>query len=207
MRSSSPSLLLFTVCGLTITAGAACGNIAGEDLFSAAGTGGAGGAASSGATTSITTAAVTTGSDQSSSSGPATSAQSSTSTGPATTSAATVSSSTGGSSDVSVYCKGAPCADGQVCCFNLQDENLDHCGAGGSCGDGYIELSCNGPADCPNQVCCGLYNGNGYNGVICKASCEGQELVMCDGDPSVCGIGGSCNQSGYLGQGYMYCGN
>jgi hypothetical protein len=107
---------------------------------------------------------------------------------------------------VTVYCADAACAPGEICCWNTQDANLDHCGDAGACGGGYSELSCNGPEDCPGAICCGDFNGNGYDGVYCQASCNGgNKIIMCNGDPSVCPQGTQCNQSNYLGQGYMFC--
>lgn len=155
-------------------------------------------------TTGPDTTATTTGT------GPDTTATSTTS-GP-TTSSVTTGTGAGGSAPVpQVFCNGQPCNDGEICCFNLTMPT-DHCGQAGTCGDGYIELGCNGPEDCPNnQICCaGLDPMQGmvpYTGIACQDSCQGMNtrIVCGDAGSAVCNPGDSCKNSQTLGNGYKIC--
>jgi hypothetical protein len=75
---------------------------------------------------------------------------------------------------------------------------------------GEIEISCNGPEDCPGQVCCGDYDNfqGHYTGIYCQDTCTpGQtKVVMCEGMPTVCdSFGYMCYPSQVLGGGYSYC--
>jgi hypothetical protein len=196
------SLLGSTLALLLVLAG--CGGKPGEQLFGVGDPNGAGGdgqggasgpSAGNGASSSVDAAASSSQSAAQSSSSAQSSAQSSVS-----------SSSTGPNpTDVTVYCKNAPCPQGQVCCFHVSDPNLDQCSAPGSCGDNYITLSCNGPEDCPSGECCGDWGGQSYLGVSCVPSCAGDDVLMCEGNPGVCPSGENCFQSQTLGEGYSYC--
>lgn len=77
------------------------------------------------------------------------------------------------------------------------------------CGQGYIELSCNEPTDCPNQICCGdLVQGQQvpYTGISCQDTCTGQgKIQLCSANNPQCPPGTTCQQSQILGQGYMIC--
>ena len=198
-----------------LVVGAACGTSGSDDVFGGGtATSGAGGAGqggqsstssgqstSSGTTTSSSTSSGTTTS--STSSGQTSTSSSGTTTSSSSTS--TTASSSSGGSDTTVFCKDAPCAAGEICCFHMNNGDLDHCGATGSCGPEFIELQCNSPDDCPNEGCCGAWNGQGYDGVACQPTCDGANIVMCFGDPATCDLGQGCHQSSYLGQGYMFC--
>ena len=107
---------------------------------------------------------------------------------------------------VVVYCKSMPCAGGDVCCYSLQDPDLDHCGTAGQCGQEYAEISCAGPNDCPGEICCGTYQ-QVYTDVSCQPTCNGQsKVVLCtDADDNVCPQNLSCGPSGSLGDGYDVC--
>ena len=209
---------------------AACGSVTGlDDLFQDSS--GAGGAAAttagqggSAAVSGVGGAVNTTG--VSSSSGPSTTSGPTTASGPTTTGQGTTgpggpatgvtgpgstgpgSSSSGGPTN-SVYCNNAPCAAGQICCFNLK-QPTDKCGQPGSCGNGFIELECNGPEDCPGGVCCADvdYTKNPpYKGIACQQSCNNptKNLIVCsDANPS-CPPGTQCEASQVLGQGYKLC--
>jgi hypothetical protein len=128
-----------------------------------------------------------------------------TTSGPGTTAA---SSSSGGPTST-VFCNNGECAPGQICCFNLTQQN-DHCGTDGSCGDGFIQLDCNGPEDCPGGVCCGdvdFQQNPPYKSISCKQSCNNPQnnIIVCsDADPT-CPPGKQCGQSMFLGQGYKVC--
>jgi hypothetical protein len=116
-----------------------------------------------------------------------------------------------------VYCGGTQCPAGNVCCFDPTSNNPpDHCGTAGQCGAGYSEVSCSGPAACPGGYCCAQFVlvGNppqqyrDYTGVACQSTCDNPstEIVVCDPTSSnPCPFGGTCVQSGLLGNGYNVC--
>ncbi|MEJ7729783.1 MAG: hypothetical protein WKG00_11245 [Polyangiaceae bacterium] len=125
-------------------------------------------------------------------------------------SSAQASSSTGEGGgppgDVVVWCAGAPCQGGEVCCFHLENRDLDNCGSAGQCGGGFMEISCSGPGDCPGQVCCGEWQ-NFYTDISCQPTCNGPDVTLCTGDEDACGPGQFCSASGSLGAGYDVCKN
>jgi len=130
-------------------------------------------------------------------------------TATATSTTVAQSSSASGALTPTLWCNNAECSPGQVCCYYLPSEGQDFCASQGACPDenGWIEITCNGPDDCPNAVCCGTIQNNSWVDVSCQNDCNGgNELELCTGDPSVCELG-MCQQSQLLGQGYMYCGN
>ena len=133
----------------------------------------------------------------------------SSSSGTTTTAGPGSGSSSSGGSTTTVYCNNGPCAAGEICCYNLEQQN-DHCGQPAACGDGFIELGCNGPEDCPGGVCCAdvdFQKNPPYKGISCKQSCNNpsQNLIVCsDAGPS-CPQGSQCESSQYLGQGYKVC--
>lgn len=178
-----------------------------ESLFagnSNNGAGGSGGEGGSGQSSSSTT------SSSSSSGNPSTSSSSSSgvsSSSSSSSSSAGSSSSSSGTTDVTVYCADNECAPGEVCCFNWQNGNLDHCNADANCGVGYAVLSCNGPSDCPGQFCCITRANNVYTGSSCQPSCDGppSDYIACEGDQSVCPNNLTCQQSNSLGTGYQIC--
>ena len=191
--------------------------ISGETTGTGTGTGGAGNTSSSSSTSSstgiggatLTSTGVTTG-------------VSAVSTGTQGGSTNAIATSTDGSSGTSsglppgaqpIYCNSQPCQTGEICCFNLMNPT-DHCGQTGTCGAGYIELSCSGPTDCAgSSVCCGNLDMNvpmgtaPYTSVSCQPSCNGQnQVVICDPQsPNLCPQGTQCQQSQVLGQGYSVC--
>ena len=198
-RTLTLPLLFGAGCVLLGVVGVACGSAPGEELFGS-GSGASGGAGGSTTTTSSTTSSGTT------SSGTTSSCSSSSSSSSSTSSSSSSSSSSSGGTGAVVFCKGAPCDAGQVCCFHSNNPDMDHCGAPASCGGGYIELSCNGPEDCNGGVCCGDYDfqQQHYNGVSCQPVCQG--VTLCTGNPAVCTVG-QCQQSQTLGSGYQVCVN
>jgi hypothetical protein len=197
----------------------ACGSVTGlDDLFnqdsggaSATSSGGHGGSAGVTATVGVGGAGNSTASAGGAPSGP------SSSTGPDATSAATTtsgpvtasaSSSSGGPTST-VFCNNGECAPGEICCFNLTQMN-DHCGAAGTCGDGFIQLDCNGPEDCPGGVCCGdvdFQKSPPYKSISCKQSCNNPQnnIIICSDANPTCPAGTQCGQSMFLGQGYKVC--
>lgn len=208
---------------------AGCGGKVLVDGMPSEGAGGAGGLGTSSVVTSATgstgtsTAQGTGGFGTSTGSGVPTGTSTVTSTGSSsgggtmTTSTGTATSTStttggGGSAPVTqVFCNNQPCNDGEICCFNLTMPT-DHCGELGTCGDGYIELTCNGPEDCPDsQICCAHLDPNQgmvpYTGIVCQDSCQGMnERIVCGSAGSaVCNPGDSCKNSNTLGNGYKVC--
>jgi hypothetical protein len=201
----------FLVAATVALAGAAagaCGGVTGASLFAAGGGG-----------TSTTSSSSTGGQSSSTSSGQTSSSSSTTtSSSSTTTSSSSTSSSTSSSgTTTSVYCAGAPCPAGDICCFDPTSSNPpDHCGAPGQCGSGYSQVSCSSPAACPSGYCCAQFilAGNPpqqfreYTQVACQATCgfNSNETTLCDptsGTP--CPFGGNCVQSQLLGTGYFVC--
>lgn len=205
---------------------AACGSVSGiDDLFqdtsgaggaaaTTAGQGGATGVTTGGVGGDVASTAVSSSSGTIATSGSTTTGQ--TTTGPGSTASSstatassTASSSSGGPTST-VYCNNAPCAAGEICCFNTKQQN-DHCGQPDACGDGFIELECNGPEDCPGGgICCADvdYTKNPpYKGISCKQSCNSptQNLIVCSDANPACPLGSQCESSQVLGQGYKVC--
>lgn len=126
----------------------------------------------------------------------------------ATASSANASSS-GSSVPDGVMCNGAPCAVGDVCCHDLFNSNQDHCGQD-PCGGGQqvVALSCDGPEDCPQGVCCGAFNSQvqDWTSIHCAMACDGNETIMCKADGD-CGAGLTCKHTQALGMGWGFCGS
>ncbi len=213
---------LFVGCGGKVV-------VDGTGVGGGGGAGGAGSTSSSSVTSNSTgtaqgTGGVSTGPNPSTSTGPMTSTgtdvtATSTGTGPDTTATSTgsgdataTSTGAGGSAPVpQVFCNNQPCNDAEICCFNLTMPT-DFCGQAGDCGDGYIELACNGPEDCPNsQICCAHIQQNQgmvpYTGIACEDTCEGMDtrIVCGSAGSAVCNPGDSCKNSQTLGAGYKVC--
>ncbi len=192
-------------CGLIGAMGCSSSNL--DDLFG--NTGGNGGASAStsagkGATTANGPGA--TGATGSTSTG----AKASTGVGPGSSSSGgpgpTVSSS-GSGMPVTVSCNNMNCPAGDVCCFNPNGPG-DHCGQSGQCDPGFVQLSCNGPNDCPNAICCAtIEQGSKLKGIACQATCGlPNEVVVCSQNgPNVCQGNTQCQAVPQLGSGYNLC--
>lgn len=182
-----------------------------EDLFG--GVGGSGGSTSKGVTTgsqstgSQSTTSVTTGSQSTGSQ-----TTSSVSTGPGGTSSvstgsmSSVSSSSGGPQNT-VTCNSTPCAVGEICCFNPTGPG-DHCSAPNACNNGFVQFSCNGPEDCPGQVCCAKIQNQNVVGIACQNTCnQNNQIVVCSqAQPNVCQGNTMCQSAAnFLGDGYNLC--
>lgn len=220
VRTSATAFVYVFVLGLGGAAvGAACGSSEADSVFGrpSGGTGtesagsGQGGMSGSSSASSAqgggTTSSGSSGSSsQSSASSGAASSSSGSSSSSASSSGSSSSSSSGGPAPIQVYCKDAPCAPGEVCCFNLNSADLDMCAPPGSCdaAQDYITIACNDIEDCPGQECCGDFQNGDYLGVACFDQCSAQQIIMCEGHPEVC-QGGQCFQSMKLGAGYSYC--
>jgi len=196
---------------------AACGSTSGADsLFSSGGTNGTGGTASSSTShhgpSGSTSPSSSTEMMSSSTGMMMSSSQSSvaSSTAMSSSSKAVASSSTGNPLP-QVACSGpVECNPGEVCCFNRGPN--DHCGKPGNCGGDLIEISCDGPEDCPGSICCGDRDPNNmfqpYLDIKCQAMCDPintAQVVICGNDASVCNqYGLQCQPSTVL-PGYMIC--
>lgn len=92
-----------------------------------------------------------------------------------------------------VACGGQTCdlANGQVCCFQQFAQNFQ-CVQASACAA--ITFACDGPEDCPGQVCCGIkLYGNVIRSAACQDSCSGANLVViCGGSPGACPVGMTC---------------
>lgn len=105
----------------------------------------------------------------------------------------------------SVVCGSATCdvSTGSVCCGGLVS-SFACVGPSAPCS--YFKIACDGPEDCPGQLCCAnlsLLVGNG--GSSCQATCSGLNLhVVCGATPSVCPSGTTCKPYFAL-QGYKFC--
>lgn len=90
---------------------------------------------------------------------------------------------------------------GQVCCYQLF-QNLG-CKQAAACGT--IKFACDGPEDCPGQICCGtkLY-GNVIHTTACQNNCSGTQVVFCGGSPGVCSTGTTCQPYATV-PGYNVC--
>ncbi|MBW2459535.1 MAG: hypothetical protein JRI68_33890 [Deltaproteobacteria bacterium] len=208
-----------TYWGLTwlgVLAIAACSSD-GDSLFSeggsSSGTGGStstssgeGGSSSTSSTSTSTSSGGGAGGSSSTSS-----TSTSTSSTSTSTSTSTTSTSTGGPA-VDVPCTNDTCTGSEVCCVHEQNASQDKCAQPGQCGEGFVQVACNGPNDCPvNQICCGQWDQQvGYLEVSCQPTCMSTNpgiaaIVMCGDDPNVCAQGQSCHQSQWLPTGHSFC--
>jgi hypothetical protein len=110
----------------------------------------------------------------------------------------------GGGDVGSVDCGGTPCdtSAGAVCCFTTVGQTFS-CESSGTCGGGQVDIFCDGPEDCPGQVCCGNFQFNNYTDLSCVDDC-GNEVPIC-GPGGSCSGGDTCQQSGVLPTGYFVC--
>ncbi len=174
-----------------------------ESLFSSNSNNGAGGSGEGGSGQGASSTATS-----STSSGTSTSSSGSSSSGSSSSSASSSASSSSGTTDITVFCAGSECEPGNVCCYRRYDQgqSQDFCSPDANCGNGYSVLSCNGPSDCPGAICCATRMNNDYTDISCQVTCDGAgQLIMCEGDQSVCPANLNCEQSMSLGTGYQIC--
>jgi len=100
----------------------------------------------------------------------------------------------GGSATVLVDCGASTCdvASNAACCVDLDTEDAT-CPADGKCAGNDVKVECDGPEDCPGEICCATTKGGDYDKVRCKGSCSGgNDNIVCHvGDDAPCG-GDSC---------------
>jgi hypothetical protein len=86
---------------------------------------------------------------------------------------------------------------------------MGQCLPSGNCNSGETEVNCDGPEDCPGEICCGTFSIlDGYTVLECAATCDSQgEVIVCDpnGPPAQCPGQTNCESSTYLPAGYEVC--
>lgn len=213
---------LVATAGIALAAGpfaAGCGaNV--DDLFQSSG--GAGGTTSvtttgKGATTTGTSPNATTGTGvTSTSTGPSPTTTTTNTTGPGgmttVTTGPTVSSSSTGPADPTVDCGGGQTClvnDGG-CCYSAQQQQ-GGCSQNGNCPNFATQILCQGPADCPGEICCAQRTNSQfpYDTLQCAAGCDQPSRIVCDPMNPVCpmimGQQTTCKPSQLLPQGYYIC--
>jgi hypothetical protein len=116
--------------------------------------------------------------------------------------------------DPGIYCGKSFCTPGQqVCCATgTQGARGYACTQDPNACTG-IPISCDDPADCGGQHCCGQFSQlTGYVSISCQASCDGTApngdsyVEMCDPaiSPGACAVGTSCALSKAL-PGFSVC--
>lgn len=108
-----------------------------------------------------------------------------------------------------VFCglKQTLCDLGQICCYDENGYN-DVCSDPAACSAmaGYIVVTCDGPEDCPGEICCATYDAaeQTYTDISCADVCASQTL--CDPAASMpCPNGQVCKSTQYLDPGYSAC--
>ncbi len=96
---------------------------------------------------------------------------------------------TGGTGTGAVQCGPATCnLQSQFCC--AQYNQTPQCKAHGGTCTYSVEVRCDGPEDCPGQVCCGKLfiqgKNKSYTDLSCQASCDKSDENV------ICGAAGSC---------------
>ena len=123
-----------------------------------------------------------------------------------------------------ITCGDTLCAlfEGAACC--LTDNPGDYCFALNSSQPGSlpdscdcegilcrsVELFCDGPEDCPGEVCCFEQRPAADPEITCESSCQGAPAVRRDavckvGQPNACPGGGNCEAEDSLPQGIGTC--
>jgi hypothetical protein len=98
---------------------------------------------------------------------------------------------------------GGTCDGGDVCCVSENGSTNGSCQ--GSCNPGNeASLGCNEPSDCPDGVCCLVFNGRDYDAAECKARCGANDQEICDPETSEPCVG-DCEQVADLPAGYKTC--
>jgi hypothetical protein len=106
---------------------------------------------------------------------------------------------------LSVPCETTPCdvSGNGICC--LPTMGGAQCITTGSCTGQRYPVTCNEPADCPGQVCCGDFSINNYTLLECRSTCIGLgEVIICSSNND-CGGGDTCQNSQFLPSGYQVC--
>lgn len=119
------------------------------------------------------------------------------------------SGGTGGTSAAGVSCGSTTCTGGDECC--AVDPGTGYCtGSSSQCscsgaGCTTTDVQCDGPEDCPGQVCCGVFSfqQNRYTQLECRSSCSGYNLrEICHPGQTCTDTNQTCSQSPGLPSGY-----
>jgi hypothetical protein len=117
------------------------------------------------------------------------------------------SGSGGGSPTGSVACGSSSCALPATFCCALYNQPDQCMSAGELCFYG-VDVACDGPEDCPGQICCGKLAIKGqnksYESMSCEATCTGTDRREICGASGSCASGKSCGTSDLLPQ-YRDC--
>jgi hypothetical protein len=109
---------------------------------------------------------------------------------------------------VEVACPSAPCdvSSGGVCCLPLLGQT-GQCLPSGNCMVTETSVTCDGPEDCPGEICCGTFSGGNYTVLECSPTCNGQgNVIVCDSaGPNQCMGNANCVPSNFLPPGYEVC--
>ena len=121
----------------------------------------------------------------------------------------------GGANDGKILCEGGQvCSLGnQFCCLGIGPISTGCKGHGDLCTPG-TEIYCDGPEDCPGQVCCGfqvrLGGSSVYSEIRCADSCQfasdPPQVTLCGNNPAACPLATpNCGPSMILPPGFMVC--
>jgi len=109
----------------------------------------------------------------------------------------------------SVLCDVAPCdvSTGGVCCLPRGSGGPACEPSGTDCETFYTTVTCDGPDDCPGQICCGRYQTGSYAWVRCEDSCDGfGYYTLCNpAGPNICDGNETCQESDPLPDSYFVC--
>ena len=100
------------------------------------------------------------------------------------------------------------CAPGEICCVTKQKSPTEQgCSARAAC-EG-IAAACDGPEDCPGELCCGDFDvsGDRYLSVACGTACDGSDPlpIVCHTPDGACPSPLHCVQSNYMPEGFGRC--
>jgi hypothetical protein len=117
------------------------------------------------------------------------------------------SGSSGSSSVGSVECGSTSCPVPAELCCALYNQPHICISPGESCFPG-VDVACDGPEDCPGQICCGKLfiqgQNKSYELMSCESSCTGKDRREICGSSGTCTTDGSCGPSDLLPQ-YRDC--
>jgi hypothetical protein len=114
-----------------------------------------------------------------------------------------------GGGAVTVACDEAPCDlsnDGH-CCLPQSGGTPTCESQGNDCAEGYAEVHCDEPGDCPGgDECCATFDyQTGFTLIECVGNCGGPDhFTVCDSNND-CGGNDNCETSSYLPSSYQVC--
>jgi hypothetical protein len=109
--------------------------------------------------------------------------------------------------NAAVACGGSPCdvSGGGYCC--IPKTGTPTCETTGTvCTGNKATVFCDGPEDCPNQLCCATVDMGDLTVLQCASSCPSDHAIICDPDgPDQCEAPDTCQESSQLGPDYHVC--